>query len=63
LVGDERGDAEDLQWAQIVPFGEGHADVPTGEDPVTHPASGQVDQLADIMSCNAELVAGRAELG
>src|ERR1700761_9097000 len=38
LIGDECGDSEDLQWAEVARFGEGHADVPTGEGPVTHPA-------------------------
>jgi hypothetical protein len=49
-MGEERGDSEDLQWAEIVWLGEGHADVPTSEGSVTYPASGRVDQLADIMS-------------
>ncbi|HEX5253944.1 MAG TPA: hypothetical protein VFW69_08735 [Mycobacterium sp.] len=62
-MGEERGDSENVQWAQIVRFGEGYADVPTGEGPVTHPASGQVDQLADVMSYDAELVAGGADHG
>jgi hypothetical protein len=62
-MAEDRGDSDDLQWARIVRFRESHAEVPTGEGPVTHPASGQVDQLADIVSYDAELVAGGADHG
>src|SRR5439155_16047889 len=63
LMVDERGDSEDLQWARIVRIGESHADVPTCEVAVTHPATGHVDQLADIMSYDADLVTGEAHPG
>src|ERR1700739_1829907 len=36
-----QGDPQDLQWAQIARLRDGHVDVPTGEDPVTYPASSQ----------------------
>lgn len=53
LMGHDRGDSEDLQWSEVACFGDGHDDVPSGEDPVTPPTSGQVDQLADITSYDA----------
>src|SRR5882724_5071431 len=62
LLGHQR-DAEDLQGAQVARFGDGHADVPTGEDPVTYPASRQVDQLADVTRDDAQLVAAGADPG
>ncbi|MHA3023089.1 hypothetical protein ACXPWS_22860 [Mycobacterium sp. BMJ-28] len=53
LMGREAGDSEDLQWAEVTRFGDGHTDIPTGEDPITEPPSGRVDQLADITGYDA----------
>src|SRR5581483_308192 len=39
-----QGDPQNLQWTQVAWLRDPYIDVPTGEDPVTHPAASQLDQ-------------------